>query len=521
MPTGAHSSRLRRNVVANMVGRAASAVLWIAATPFVLHGLGAERFAVWALFFVLNGYVLTLDFGAHGVSRFLAAVSARGNRFEARRVLLRSVTLSFGLGLMWAAVCLLSRGLFLDFFHIPAALQGEVRTSLAVFALSLMLFMISQVLLGGLVGLQRLDLSNLYMLIGLSVHLAVVMAAVSRGYGLVGAAAGAVAGHMTTSVLSALSLRAGLARMPEGDHPDRFSWRDLLSYGIMLQAANVLGVSQMQAGKVLLGTLGQLVWVTQYELGFRVTNALWALSTLIQGAVVPAAAHAVEVGGTAEARKLYEWCCRWVVSVGAYVLGLVGAAAPAIFTLWLGSPHPDTISVARWIAVGFAFSTLVGPLTAIARGIGSPWYEALNFAIALAVNVGAAVFLIPRYGANGAGMAMAISFLVATIVLVTLFHRRIGIATGPWLSRIAVPRLLPAAAAAIGVGLLGDRWRLDSRTEAFFAAAAEGTLYTLIFVAATWPTGDAKTLLLKGRVWLGRAAQSMGRNPGTEHRQDS
>lgn len=506
-------SRLRRNAIANVVGRAVSVVLWIAVTPFVLHRLGQERFAIWSLFFVLNGYVIAFDLGTtHGVARFLAVASARGSRSEARRVILRSVALSLGLGLMWGLVCLLGRGLFLDVFHVPAALNHEVDSSLAIFALSLVMFAISNVFLGGLAGLQRLDLSNLYFLIGLGVHLGLLMAAVGMGYGLVGAAAAAVAGHATTSLLAAWSLRAGLARLPEGSLPDRFSWRDLLAYGVQVLGANVFGQSQMQAGKILLGALGQLVWVTQYELGFRVTNALWSLSTLIQGAVVPAAAHAAEVGGKAQARELYEWCCRWVVLVGAYVLGLVGTAAPAIFTLWLGAPHPDTISVARWIAVGFGFSTLAGPSTAIARGIGSPWFEALNFAVALAVNVMVAVVLIPRFGANGAGMAMAVSFLIATIVLLTLFHPRLGVATGPWISRIAVPRLLPAAVAATGLGLVADRWTLDSRAEALLALVLEGALYTLIFVAATWPTGDVKVLLVKSREWLERVGLVAGRN---------
>ena len=52
------------------------------------------------------------------------------------------------------------------------------------------------------------------------------------------------------------------------------------------------GVIGHKAGKVLLGTLGQLAWVTRFELGFRVANAVWSLPSLVQGAVIPAAAHA-------------------------------------------------------------------------------------------------------------------------------------------------------------------------------------------------------------------------------------
>jgi O-antigen/teichoic acid export membrane protein len=175
-----------------------------------------------------------------------------------------------------------------------------------------------------------------------------------------------------------------------------------------------------------------------------------------------------------------------------------------LFTLWLGRPEPEVAETARWIALGLGLSTLAGPATSIARGLGSPWFEALNFAIALAMNAGAALFLIPRLGLRGAAIAMAASFLVATTVLLALFHRRIGVGTGSWLARVALPRLLPGALAALAVGILGDRWAPANRSQALPVVVLQGIAYTLAFVLATWPTGDARAVLRHGRSALGR-----------------
>jgi hypothetical protein len=66
--------RLRRSALANVVGRGASAVLWLVVTPLALSRLGPERFAVWSLFFVLGGYMASLDLGmSNGVSRYRRA----------------------------------------------------------------------------------------------------------------------------------------------------------------------------------------------------------------------------------------------------------------------------------------------------------------------------------------------------------------------------------------------------------------------------------------------------------------
>lgn len=498
-------SRLRLNAAISIVGRAASMLLWIVATPYVLERLGQERFAVWSLFFLLNGYVISLDLGSWAAaSRFVAVAVARQNRGEAATVVAKTLLLGLGIGLMWGLLGVLGRGFFIDVFNVPAAWAGEVRAGLVLFSASLVLFAVSQSLLGALVGFQRMDLWNLYFLAGLVTHLGALVILLARGQGLVGTAAAAVAGHSLTALLAYRSVRAELARLPVSEEPARFQWRDLLGYGFIVQGANFFGTAQFQAGKVLLGVVGKLAWVTQFELAFRVTNALWSLSTLIQISVGPASAHAYETEGLAGARRLYDWCCRWVLLIGAYVLGLVGATAPALFTLWLGKPHPEVAVAARWIAAGLGFSTLAGPACTVARALGLPWLEALNFGVALAVNVVFGVILIPRIGIHGAGIAMTVSFMIATTVLLGLFHRRVEVSNGAWLARIALPRLLPAVVAALGIGLLGDRWVVDTRGEAFLATAAEGLAFTLIFLASTWPTGDARSALERASGRLAR-----------------
>jgi len=92
---------LRRNAIANILGRVGTATLWIAVTPHVLAKLGAERFGIWSLFFAFNTYLLSFDLGVGGtLMRFLAAQRPTGDRPALMRTLRWGLVVALGLGLI-------------------------------------------------------------------------------------------------------------------------------------------------------------------------------------------------------------------------------------------------------------------------------------------------------------------------------------------------------------------------------------------------------------------------------------
>ena len=84
MPPTEGSTALRRNAIANVIGRRASVLMWVVLTPFLLARLGDQRFGVWSLIFGFSGYVANLDFGmTSSVARFVAVAIARRDRRSA------------------------------------------------------------------------------------------------------------------------------------------------------------------------------------------------------------------------------------------------------------------------------------------------------------------------------------------------------------------------------------------------------------------------------------------------------
>ena len=511
-PTGPAS--LRRNALANMAGRLASAVIWVAVTPFVLARFGQERFAVWSLFFVLSGYVATLDLGmSSGLARFVALGVARGSRRAVRRAVLRSLAVSIAMGLLAALLAVLLRGLFLRAFHVPPALAPEVERSLLVFALLLIAFSVTQVLQGTLAGFQRLDLQNLCFVAGLTLHTALLVLVLARGGGLVGAVAAILAGHLLAGLLALRGFSRCLRTLPPGGDDATPTWRELVGFGLSVQATNALAAGQLQAAKLLVGVLGRLVWVTQFELGFRVANTVWSLPVLVLGAVIPASAHASEAGGEDALREIYSWASRWVFALAGVALAGVWLTAGPLMTLWLGAGHPQATAVARGLAAAFAVATVFSPAGAVARGGGWPWLESRTYGVALVLNVATALVLVPRMGVTGAAWSMALSYAAAGAWLVASLHRRLAIPTGAWLARTVAPRLLPPfVVAGVLFWTLGTHLP-ESRGSALRLLALEGGLFMVAAAWFSWLTGDAGAVMTMARHRLagGAPATAAGR----------
>ena len=512
---GSPGGSLRRNAVANVAGRSASVLLWVVLTPVVLSKLGQERFAVWSLFLGLGGNIASLDMGmASGVARYVALATARGDRANLLLVLRRSLLLSAGIGLLRCVACMAGRGLLINMFHVPVALQTEVSESLMVFAVSMFVYSVTQVLHGALTGFQRLDLANVCFLSGLALHATILITGLYLRAGLISVAAAAIGGHALSGSLAAILVRRSLRKAVQGEQRERVSWREILHFGGAVQGTAACAVGQQQSWNYLLGILGQLRWVTEFSLGFRVANAVWSLPTLVHGAVIPASAHASAHHDVARIRGVYDWACRWIFALGGFALAGLWLTAPALVMLWLGPSQVASISgsvtVARLLAIAFAVATVAGPATAVARGGGKPLLETWNFAIALALNVLLSLWLIPIYGPRGSAVAMGISYGVAGAWLILKLHHWLHVPTWSWLGKLMLPRFALPALAAWGLSMAWTFATPPTRVAALRIVLLQGGAFVLVCGALLWPTGDIAALFARLRPRRGVGSGPLG-----------
>jgi O-antigen/teichoic acid export membrane protein len=487
---------LRRNAVASVLSRVVTAVLWVAVTPFILRRLQAERFGIWALFFAFLSYALAFDLGLQStMMRFIASARGSGGSIGLRRTVGRGVALALGLGAFWALVLVLARAWIVHWFHVPAGLMPETLDALGIFAGAVLLVFPAQSMMGSLQGFERIDLSTACLISGVAAQIACLCGGLAAGGGLRVAALAAVVGQAVAAGMAAwmlfIELRAVAPR--EGPIPH---WRELINFGAALQLSGILFVLQFQSGKVLLGLLGNLAMVSDYELAFRVGSAVGGLPSLLIASVIPTVSRALQTDGREAVTSLFASASRWTYTAAVINLGLLGLLSADITRVWLGAGHDVVAHLIRVWAIGYFIVLAWGPGTVVARGMGIPWPETVGMAVSLAANVLLAVWWIPRWGAAGAVAALCASFIPAFAVFVALFHKRSGIPFWSWLVREFMPRTVAGIVTVTVCVLLliaGERAGVLPGAGLLHAGLAT-VLFTVVFALVFMPLGDTQRL---------------------------
>lgn len=489
-------SPLRRNAIASLAGRVATAVLWVVATPFVLDRLGPERFGIWALFFAFTAYLTAFDLGiGNAMARFIAVERAEGDRRALQRTLGKGFRLSLALGVIGAAIVVMTRSWMTTAFHVPVALVPETLQALVVFAIGCLLLQPVQVLTGSLQGFERLDLSNTCMTAGVAAHVGLLCVGLAAGGGLREVAVAGVVGQVVTALLAALLLRTQLRGVASVTRGRSSTWRDLLTFGAALQLTNILTVLQVQVGKILLGLLGTLAMVTEYELAFRVASGVAGMPVLILGAVAPTATRVWINEGPAAVGALFTSTLRWLYTHSVIALGMLWLVAPDLTRVWLGPEHDRIAVLIRLWVLSYAMHLAWSLGAAFARSVGKPWIEVGSLTASVVTNIALGFWCVPRYGTLGAVAILAVSYGAGFLTFATTSPRS-GIPYGPWVRRELIPRvLLGAVAVALSAGLLAAG-RISGLLPppGWIHGAVAILLYLPAFALCFLPLGDTQRL---------------------------
>lgn len=442
--------RLARNTLLAATGRAVTLVSWWWLTPLVLRALGADGFAVWALFFALTGYLAALDLGlVQGTLRHVAAARQRGDQREAAAFVTLGALGFVGLGALWGALVLVLRAPLLAWLQVPEAQVAAADFAMRGGALVFVLAGLANLMMAALQGHDRFDLANALSLVVVTVHAAGVLLALRMGAGLPGLVVAVGAGWAVGAIAGAIVLRS---RVPGacfvGWGVARAHVREALAFGGPMQLAGMLSMLHVQLDKFLLPGMVALAAVTPYELGSRVPGSLQTFPLMLLLAMLPAAASLHAAGDRTRLRELFLRGSRYLLMATAVLVAALFVVADRLFAVWLGPGHSEAAMVMRGVtlATGLALSTGMG--TVAVRAIGRTDLEAAFAAIVLGLHLALSRALIPAQGLSGAVLAL----LVANAIACPVFMFRMAGALG-WSRRevlLAVPAR-PLAALIVGL----------------------------------------------------------------------
>jgi O-antigen/teichoic acid export membrane protein len=418
---------LTADIAVQLVGRILNLVLGVAVTVVVVRALGEHRFGQWSTIFALSdlaGYI-----GELGIDRVTVRHAAKEREREPEF-----------LGAMVSIRTLLAIPVTLAFLAITLSISSDSTMRISSVVLALLLVMAPLSSLTVVFQLRvRNDLSILLMTLNSIIWTGSAVAISVLSGGMVAMALAFVAGFMVTLALQMILVRRLATVRLKASRP---LWKELARFAVPVGIAGMLTLAYGRIDQVLVFQLAGADSAGVYGAMYRILNT----SAFVPMAVMTTLFPVLSAVDRDEMRRLVQRACEYLAMASLPIFAFVLAASAEIVRLLFG---PDFVHGHN------ALKILMGAFVAICFGyVGGSMIIVLRLqrifiryaVIALVINVGLNLLLVPKYGYIAAAWVTLLTEIVVQCLTLRAVLHEIQL-------KLAVGRFLRVGAAAGTMGL--------------------------------------------------------------------
>jgi O-antigen/teichoic acid export membrane protein len=425
---------LKMNFVFNLIGMAAPVAIALVTVPIYITHIGAARYGVLSMIWILLGYFGFLDFGLSGASANALAKLAHASKKEWAEVFITSLYLNVLFGAFAGTLLYFFGNLLL---HHLLPLSDAIKVELDV-AFPWIAFMLPVALMGGVArgaieSRERFSVMNVLDMIAITLgQILPILCIIIIGPSLtVVLPAAFVARLLSVGLALAWVVRAEKLDAFQGFDWSRF--KQLLKFGAWFSVTNVISPLLASLDQFLIGSKIGAAAVAYYAVPMNLVTRSQIIASALTRALFPRfsrlqADEAMLLAGSA------------VVSLG-YGLGAICGPAivvgAAFLSLWIGADFSSHAApVLRVLLVGAWINGIAFIPYSLMQGQGRPDLVAKLHAIEFLPFIVILWFLLERFGLPGAALAWSGRVAVDAALLLKV-------------SRVPLCRLLRLAPALI------------------------------------------------------------------------
>lgn len=252
------------------------------------------------------------------------------------------------------------------------------------------------------------------------------MLAVLNGLGVVGVFAGLLFADLYVAIVC---LRAVWRALKEGSvavaaPPAPPSTRNLLQFGLSAMLFSMLNMALCSLDIILVRHLAGASQAGLYAAAVQWSQFVWFIPIAVEGVMLQATARLWAEGRVDEVTRLVSRLTRYVMLGTIFLLLLVFVLADHIVAIYFGPQFRDASLGLRLLVPGafcYALARVFWPVIQVGGG-GSQLIRAMGLAVL--IDIGLCVMLIPRSGAAGAAGATSLSFASVAIGYAWILGRR-------------------------------------------------------------------------------------------------
>jgi O-antigen/teichoic acid export membrane protein len=390
----------------------------LATIPVLIHSLGGERFAAWALLLSCSLVFSELQVGIHpALMRSVATVAAQSREEDVSRLWASALAILAVLHVAaLPAVVWLSHPVA-EWLRLP--MVGSWRPGLGLVLVFVAVLCRSMLSTGTLALFAS---ARFRATAGLSVSQSVLsnVSAAAAAWMTRDLRATLVAFWSAQLLVEGVGFALALS-MRWRPSPRLVSlptvWR-LLSYGVRVQLSDWAQIVNFQFDKFVIARFLGLWPAALYEVSNRGVLALRSIPSSGMDTFLPLVARTMsdESAAAASARKMA------LLSLYAILLFFAAplAVAPLFLFAWVGEMGYVSRHVFTLLVIGASCNLLALPLAALARAKGDPRVQAQAAGVAILLNVPLSLTLVRLWGVEGAALGSSLAMVCGSALL---FHR--------------------------------------------------------------------------------------------------
>ena len=412
-------SLLARNTALNFIGQAVPLLVAVVTIPFIIRGLGIERFGLLSLAWVVLGYFAIFDLGlGRATTKFVAEALGKGEEDQVPRLVWTAVTIQAFFGLLGTIVLASITPLLVErILNIPPELVKEAKDTFYLLSLSIPVVLICSSFRGVLEAAQRFDLVNAVRIPISTLTFLLPLVGLLLGFNLPGivvlilvARFGSLAAFVVMSLRIAPQLRrysGSFALLPR-----------LFFFGGWVTVSSIVGPILVYLDRFLIGSLLSIVAVAYYSAPYEAVTRLWIISASLTMTLFPAFSALEEIKDKQRLGFLFTRSVKCILLALGPIILIIGLFAEDILQVWLGADFAAKSTVVLQIlALGVLINSLAHIPFALLQGTGRPDLPAKFHLLQLPIYVGIAWFFISQWGIAGAAAAWTLRVALDALLL--------------------------------------------------------------------------------------------------------
>lgn len=410
---------IARNTLLNLIGQAAPLLVAVLTIPYVVHGLGTDRFGLLSLAWVVLGYFTIFDLGlGRATTKFVAEALGKGERDQVPQILWTAVSFQLILGIIGAIVLFGITDLLVErVLNIPPHLITEAKDTFHLIAVSVPIVLITSSFRGSIEAAQRFDLVNAVTIPSSILTFLLPVVGLYLGFGLPGIVALIVLARFG-ALIAFMGINFRIVPQLRTFQGSFAVFSRLFSFGGWVMISSIVGPFLVYLDRFLIGSILTISAVAYYAAPYEVVTRLWIITASLTVTLFPAFS-ALE--GAKDRQRIGIYFARsikYVLITSGPIVVLIAVYAKDILQFWLGSDFAIQSTFAMQVlVVGVLINSLAHTPYALLQGTGRPDLPAKFHVIELPIYIAMVWVLVSEFGIAGAAVAWTLRIMLDSFLL--------------------------------------------------------------------------------------------------------